>query len=60
VLEKTLATTKPALRNYNPVDPALGDGEENNLVESSAAKREALNMLSDLVEFSKSSRRVGR
>jgi carboxyl-terminal processing protease len=60
LLEKTLARTNPAPRSYNPVDAALDEGEENDLDESGPAKREALNILSDLVEFSKSSRTVGR
>ena len=45
LLEKTLATAKPA---------------PNDLDESGPAKREALNILSDLIGFSKSSRTVGR
>ena len=60
LLEKTLATAKPAPRSYNPVDAALDEGDENDLDESGPAKREALNILSDLVGFSKSSRTVGR
>jgi carboxyl-terminal processing protease len=60
LLEKKLAKTKPAPRSYNPVDAALDEGEENDLDEGSPAKREALNILSDLVGFSKSSRTVGR
>lgn len=60
LLEKTLATVTPASRSYNPVDAALDEGEDNNLDESGPAKREALNILSDLIEFSKSSRTVGR
>jgi carboxyl-terminal processing protease len=53
LLEKTLATAKPAPRSYNPVDAALDEGEENNVDESGPAKREALNILSDLIGFSK-------
>jgi len=60
LLEKKLAKTKPAPRSYNPVDTALDEGEENDLDEGSPAKREALNILSDLIGFSKSSRTVGR
>ena len=45
LLEKPLATAKPA---------------PNALDESGPAKREALNILSDLIGFSKSSRTVGR
>ena len=58
LLEKTLATAKPAPRSYNPADAA--QDEENDLDESGPAKKEALNILSDLIEFSKSSRMVGR
>ena len=54
LLEKTLATAKPALRSYNPADAA--QDEESDLDESGPAKKEALNILSDLIEFSKSSR----
>jgi carboxyl-terminal processing protease len=60
LLEKTLATAKPAPRSYNPVDAALDEGEENNQDESGPAKKEALSILSDLIEFSKSSRMFGR
>jgi carboxyl-terminal processing protease len=59
-LEKTLATAKPAQRSYNPVDAALDEAEENKLDEHGPAKREALNILSDLIGVSKSSRMVGR
>jgi len=54
LLEKTLATAKPVLRSYNPADAA--QDEESDLDESGPAKKEALNILSDLIEFSKSSR----
>jgi carboxyl-terminal processing protease len=60
LLEKTLATAKPAQSSYNPVDAALDEAEENKLDENGPAKREALNILSDLIGFSKSSRTVGR
>jgi carboxyl-terminal processing protease len=60
LLGKTLATAKPAQRSYNPVDAALDEAEENKLDENGPAKREALNILSDLIGFSKSSRMVGR
>jgi carboxyl-terminal processing protease len=56
LLEKTLATGKPAPRSYNPGDAALGEGEEENPDQSSAAKKEALNILLDLIRFSESSR----
>jgi carboxyl-terminal processing protease len=58
--EKTLSAAKPALRSYSPLDAALEEGEENNMDESGPAKREALNILSDLIGFSKSSPMVGR
>jgi len=54
LLEKTLATAKPVLRSYNPADAA--QDEESDLDESGPAKKEASNILSDLIEFSKSSR----
>jgi hypothetical protein len=54
LLEKTLATAKPAPRNYDSVNAVL---DENELDKSGPAKREALNILSDLIEFSKSSHR---
>ena len=60
LLEKTLATTNPAPRSSNPVDAALDEGEENDLAENGPAKREALNILSDLIAFSESSRAVGQ
>jgi len=60
LLEKTLATAKPASRSYNPVEAALSKGEESDLTESGAAKREALNILSDLISFSKQSHAAGR
>jgi carboxyl-terminal processing protease len=56
-LEKTLAAAKPAPRNYNPVNAVLDEREENGLGKSEPVKREALNILSDLIEFSKSSHR---
>jgi carboxyl-terminal processing protease len=49
LLEKTVAAAKPAPSSANPVDAALDQVEENNLDDSGAAKREALNILSDLV-----------
>lgn len=60
LLGKALAKAMPTPRSYHPIDAVLGEGEENNLDESGTAKREALNILSDLIEFSKSSRTVGR
>ena len=60
LLEKTPATAKPTPRNDNPIDAVLDEDEENNLDESGPAKREALNILSDLIGFSESFRTVGR
>ena len=60
LLEKTPATAKPTPRNDNPIDAALDEDEENNLDESGPAKREALNILSDIIGFSESFRTVGR
>ena len=60
LLEKTPATARPTPRNDNPIDAALDEDEENNLDESGPAKREALNILSDLIGFSESFRTVGR
>ena len=50
LLEKTLAAAKPPPSSYNQVDAALDRSEENNLDESGAARREALNIVSDLVD----------
>ena len=60
LLGKALAKAMPTPRSYNPIDAVLGEGEENNLDDSDTAKRETLNILSDLIGFSKSSRTVGR
>jgi carboxyl-terminal processing protease len=60
LLKKTLATAKPAPRSYNPVAAALDEGEESDLDKSGPAKKEALNILSDLIGLSKSSRMLGR
>ena len=60
LLEKTPATAKPTPRNDNPIDAALDEDEENNLDETAPAKREALNILSDLIGFSESFRTGGR
>jgi carboxyl-terminal processing protease len=60
LLKKTLATAKPAPRSYNPVDAALDEGAESDRDKSGPAKKEALNILSDLIGFSKSSRAPGR
>jgi carboxyl-terminal processing protease len=55
LLEKTLAMTKPASRSYSPVKAALDESEEEDPAKNSTPKREALNILSDLIEFSESS-----
>jgi carboxyl-terminal processing protease len=60
LLERTNPTAKFPLSSDNPVDAALGESEDGNLGESSSEKREALNILSDLIDFSRSSRAVGR
>jgi carboxyl-terminal processing protease len=60
LLERTNPTAKLPLRSDNPVDAALGESEEGNLGESSPEKKEALSILSDLIDFSSSSRAVGR
>jgi carboxyl-terminal processing protease len=53
-LEKTHAAAKPTLRSDNPAEAALGESE-NSRGESDPAKREALNILSDLIDLSRNS-----
>jgi carboxyl-terminal processing protease len=60
LLERTKPTAKRLLRSDDPVDAALGENENGNPGESSPEKREALSILSDLIDFSGSSRAVGR
>ena len=60
LLKKALATAKPAAGSYNPVDEALDEGAESDLDKSGPAKKETLNILSDLIGLSKSSRPLGR
>jgi carboxyl-terminal processing protease len=60
LLERTNPTAKLPLRSDNPVDAALGESEDGNPGESSPEKREVLSILSDLIDFSRSSRAVGR
>jgi len=60
LLKKALATAKPAPGSYNPVDEALDEGAESDLDKSGPAKKETLNILSDLIGLSKSSRPLGR
>jgi hypothetical protein len=55
LLEEKRTTAKPALRSDNPSDAALGEREDNNLGEIGPVKKEALSILSDLIDFSKSS-----
>jgi carboxyl-terminal processing protease len=54
LLEKTQAEAKPALRGDNPVETALGESEENSRDEGDPVKREALSILSDLIDLSSS------
>ena len=56
LLEKTLAMTKPAPRSYSPAEAALDESEEEDPAKNSTPKREALNILSDLIELSESLR----
>ena len=58
LLERKHSAAKPALRSHDPGEAALGEREDNNLGEIGPEKREALNILSDLIDFSKSSRTV--
>jgi carboxyl-terminal processing protease len=60
LLKKPLATAKPAPRSYNPFDEALDEVAESDLDKSGPARKETLNILSDLVGLSKSSRPLGR
>jgi len=60
LLKKALTTAKPAPGSYNPVDEALDEGAESDLDKSGPAKKETLNILSDLIGLSKSSRPLGR
>ena len=54
------AKAKAARTDENPVEDALDDDDSNSLADSDPVKREALNILSDLIVFSKSPRTVGR
>ena len=54
LLEKTQAAAKPALRGDNPGETALGESEENSRDEGDPVKREALSILSDLIDLSAS------
>ncbi len=54
LLEKTQAAAKPTLRGDNPGETALGESEENSRDEGDPVKREALSILSDLIDLSAS------
>jgi carboxyl-terminal processing protease len=54
------AKAKAARPGDNPVEEALDDDDTTSLADSDPAKREALNILSDLIELAKSPRTVGR
>jgi carboxyl-terminal processing protease len=54
------AKAKAARPSDNPVEETLDDDDSTNLADSDPAKREALNILSDLIELAKSPRTVGR
>jgi len=51
---------KGARTGENPVEDTLDDDDSVNLADSDPTKREALNILSDLIDFAKSPRTVGR
>src|SRR3984893_12273017 len=54
------AKAKPARSTDDPVEDALDDDESTNLADIDPARRETLNILSDLIDYSKSPRTVGR
>jgi hypothetical protein len=54
------AKAKTARTGDNPVEDALDDDDSANLTDSDPARRETLNILSDLIDYSKSPRTVGR
>jgi carboxyl-terminal processing protease len=54
------AKTKATRPGDNPVEEALDDDDSTSLADSDPAKRESLNILSDLIELAKSPRTVGR
>jgi carboxyl-terminal processing protease len=62
--DSTVATksTKPNTDHStdNPVEAALDDDDSSKLADSDPGKRETLNILSDLIDLSKSPRTVGR
>jgi carboxyl-terminal processing protease len=53
LLAKTPVPARPAARSYSLFDAAPGESEKNELPTSSPVKREALNILLDLINFSK-------
>jgi carboxyl-terminal processing protease len=54
------AKAKAARTGDNPVEDALEDDDSIDLADSDPTKRETLNILSDLIDFAKSPRTVGR
>jgi carboxyl-terminal processing protease len=54
------AKAKTVRPGDNPVEEALDDDDSTSLANSDPAKRETLNILSDLIELGKSPRTVGR
>jgi carboxyl-terminal processing protease len=58
-LEKTHAAANPAPRGGSPVEAALGESEDNSRDEGDPVKREALSILSDLIDLS-AGRTVGK
>jgi carboxyl-terminal processing protease len=51
---------KPVHSSDNPVEAALDDDDSANLADNDPGKRETLNILSDLIDLTKSPRTVGR
>ena len=51
---------KPDASSDNPVEAALDDEDSSKLADSDPGKRETLNILSDLIDLSKSQKTVGR
>lgn len=54
------AKAKTARTGDDPIEDALDDDESTNLADSDPARRETLNILSDLIDLTKSPRTVGR
>jgi carboxyl-terminal processing protease len=55
-----LAKAKPVHPSENPAEAALDDDDSTNLADNDPGKRETLNILSDLIDLTKSPRTVGR